>query len=176
MTGTAGRPGAVPNGSDAPDLRARPEHRQKPLKSSGFSPFRLPAKARENSLRLAGHPRVALLNDALLRGLSGPSSGRIAQLVEQLTLNQRVPGSSPGAPTKPKALFLNKLEERSPRTKRVSCDAFCDRTSHAVRRVDGVLLRFLSYLGGKKRGTSHLRVCLDQVLIGPRCKALVGAR
>jgi hypothetical protein len=25
--------------------------------------------------------------------------GRIAQLVEQLTLNQRVPGSSPGAPT-----------------------------------------------------------------------------
>ncbi len=26
--------------------------------------------------------------------------GRIAQLVEQLTLNQRVPGSSPGAPTK----------------------------------------------------------------------------
>ena len=41
-----------------------------------------------------------MLNDALLRGLSGPSSGRIAQLVEQLTLNQRVPGSSPGAPTK----------------------------------------------------------------------------
>jgi hypothetical protein len=28
-----------------------------------------------------------------------PSCGRIAQLVEQLTLNQRVPGSSPGAPT-----------------------------------------------------------------------------
>ena len=28
-----------------------------------------------------------------------PSYGRIAQLVEQLTLNQRVPGSSPGAPT-----------------------------------------------------------------------------
>ena len=28
-----------------------------------------------------------------------PGSGRIAQLVEQLTLNQRVPGSSPGAPT-----------------------------------------------------------------------------
>ena len=25
--------------------------------------------------------------------------GRIAQLAEQLTLNQRVPGSSPGAPT-----------------------------------------------------------------------------
>ncbi|CAN0504480.1 unnamed protein product, partial [Phaeothamnion confervicola] len=26
-------------------------------------------------------------------------SGRIAQLVEQMTLNHRVPGSSPGAPT-----------------------------------------------------------------------------
>src|SRR5277367_5707475 len=31
-------------------------------------------------------------------------SGRIAQLVEQMTLNHRVPGSSPGAPTK---LFKN---------------------------------------------------------------------
>src|SRR5262249_5418161 len=30
---------------------------------------------------------------------SGGIFGRIAQLVEQLTLNQRVPGSSPGAPT-----------------------------------------------------------------------------
>src|SRR5882724_11651724 len=29
-----------------------------------------------------------------------PCVGRIAQLVEQLTLNQRVPGSNPGAPTK----------------------------------------------------------------------------
>src|ERR1700749_1807138 len=37
---------------------------------------------------------------ALHEGFSGPVSGRIAQLVEQLTLNQRVPGSSPGAPTK----------------------------------------------------------------------------
>src|SRR5262249_56544623 len=35
-----------------------------------------------------------------LRGLRRRHSGRIAQLVEQLTLNQRVPGSSPGAPTK----------------------------------------------------------------------------
>src|SRR6185312_4410350 len=34
--------------------------------------------------------------------------GRIAQLVEQLTLNQRVPGSSPGASTKslPDALLV----------------------------------------------------------------------
>src|ERR1700730_7275009 len=52
------------------------------------------------STYLAGHRGVALLNDALLRRLSGPVSGRIAQLVEQMTLNHRVPGSSPGAPTK----------------------------------------------------------------------------
>src|SRR5216683_787742 len=51
------------------------------------------------STYLAGHRGVALLNDALLRRLSGPVSGRIAQLVEQMTLNHRVPGSSPGAPT-----------------------------------------------------------------------------
>ena len=49
---------------------------------------------------LAGHPEVALLNDALLRRLFRAGSGRIAQLVEQMTLNHRVPGSSPGAPTK----------------------------------------------------------------------------
>jgi hypothetical protein len=34
-----------------------------------------------------------------LRGPTAAAFGRIAQLVEQLTLNQRVPGSSPGAPT-----------------------------------------------------------------------------
>jgi hypothetical protein len=33
-------------------------------------------------------------------GFPDQGFGRIAQLVEQLTLNQRVPGSSPGAPTK----------------------------------------------------------------------------
>ena len=102
MTGMADRTGAVPSGSDAPAIGAWSEHRRKPLKSSGFSPFRRSAKARENSLRLAGHPGVALLNDALLRRLfRTQASGRIAQLVEQMTLNHRVPGSSPGAPTKP---------------------------------------------------------------------------
>src|SRR6266446_7399234 len=100
MTGMADRTGAALSGSDAPDLRGLPGPRQKPLKSSGFLPFRDPAEARENSSQFAGHPGVALLNDALLRGLSGPVSGRIAQLVEQMTLNHRVPGSSPGAPTK----------------------------------------------------------------------------
>ena len=47
---------------------------------------------------IAGHDGFALLNDAVLNG-HPVGSGRIAQLVEQLTLNQRVPGSSPGAPT-----------------------------------------------------------------------------
>src|ERR1700761_5374328 len=37
----------------------------------------------------------------LVRAFPGQVSGRIAQLVEQMTLNHRVPGSSPGAPTKP---------------------------------------------------------------------------
>src|SRR5438093_9373295 len=78
MTGTAGRTGAAPNGSDLPRNRARSEHRQKPLKSSGFLPFRRSAKARENSLRLAGHPGGALLNDALSRELfRSQASGRI---------------------------------------------------------------------------------------------------
>ena len=42
-----------------------------------------------------------LLKGAALRGGHGPRAfdGRIAQLVEQLTLNQRVQGSSPCAPT-----------------------------------------------------------------------------
>src|SRR5229473_338073 len=42
-----------------------------------------------------------------------PVSGRIAQLVEQMTLNHRVPGSSPGAPTKLfKDLQLNRREKQ----------------------------------------------------------------
>jgi hypothetical protein len=43
-------------------------------------------------------------------GLEGPDfDGRIAQLVEQLTLNQRVQGSSPCAPT----IEINDLVEIS---------------------------------------------------------------
>jgi hypothetical protein len=61
--------------------------------------FFLPVRRAGKTPRLAGHREGALLNDALLRRLSGPASGRIAQLVEQMTLNHRVPGSSPGAPT-----------------------------------------------------------------------------
>ena len=47
---------------------------------------------------LTGLGRFGLLNDRAFCGRKR-QSGRIAQLVEQLTLNQRVPGSSPGAPT-----------------------------------------------------------------------------
>jgi hypothetical protein len=48
---------------------------------------------------LAGQFPIPLLHDPPERP-SATAFGRIAQLVEQLTLNQRVPGSSPGAPTK----------------------------------------------------------------------------
>src|SRR5262245_38916739 len=44
-------------------------------------------------------PGVAGLAGMALLHEPGLCAGRIAQLVEQLTLNQRVPGSSPGAPT-----------------------------------------------------------------------------
>src|SRR3974390_3913619 len=53
----------------------------------------------------AGQSSAALLTGQRLRRLMrrtafpGSGSGRIAQLVEQLTLNQRVQGSSPCAPT-----------------------------------------------------------------------------
>ena len=49
--------------------------------------------------RLAGQPGIPLLHDARLGGSPRRHFGRIAQLVEQLTLNQRVQGSSPCAPT-----------------------------------------------------------------------------
>jgi hypothetical protein len=48
-------------------------------------------------------------------------------LVEQLTLNQRVVGSSPTAPTIARAFFLRESREGSPRTKWVSCAVFSDR-------------------------------------------------
>lgn len=38
-----------------------------------------------------------------------------------------------------KIFFSNSFAKRRPRTKRVSCDVFCGRTSHAVRRVDNIL-------------------------------------
>ena len=53
--------------------------------------------------RELGLPDRSALRAAVLRGPEPerkPRRGRIAQLVEQLTLNQRVAGSSPAAPTR----------------------------------------------------------------------------
>ena|GEM_PF-3407479 len=49
---------------------------------------------------LAGLTGPPLLSHARPAVFRRGKSGRIAQLVEQLTLNQRVQGSSPCAPTK----------------------------------------------------------------------------
>jgi hypothetical protein len=58
------------------------------------------AEAAWSARPFPGQWELALLQDAALAtGARAAFSGRIAQLVEQLTLNQRVPGSSPGAPT-----------------------------------------------------------------------------
>src|SRR5579864_5376375 len=89
-TGMAGRTGSDPAAAS----------KAKPLESGGFSQRAKFTPEGENRPGLAGHRRIALLNDRLLRRLFTGFPGRIAQLVEQLTLNQRVPGSSPGAPTK----------------------------------------------------------------------------
>ena len=102
-TGTAGRAGTGCRRRSGSELASRSDQSnisRKPPDSGGFLIFLSAGYAGETPSQLAGHRGVALLNDALLRRLSGPSSGRIAQLVEQMTLNHRVPGSSPGAPTK----------------------------------------------------------------------------
>src|SRR6188768_3021941 len=77
MTGMTGRTEGARSGSE----HRFSEFGRKPLKFSGFLPFRGRAKGRENSLQLAGHRGIALLNDALLRRLFRTKSGRIAQLV-----------------------------------------------------------------------------------------------
>jgi hypothetical protein len=100
MAGRAGiRAAGVPGGSSRRGIRSIEVH-DKPPDSGGFSALTLPADGLGITPRLAGHRGIALLNDALLRRLFPAGSGRIAQLVEQMTLNHRVPGSSPGAPTK----------------------------------------------------------------------------
>ena len=53
-------------------------------------------------------------------------SGRIAQLVEQLTLNQRVQGSSPGAPTN-HFNNLDQIELEQARTFYTGILQFCSR-------------------------------------------------
>ena len=100
MTGTAPRTGAGPSGSEG--------------RGSGPDPALAEAAEIQRLFAVpAIHQRAGKLAPACWtsrgrfakrrpsQGFSGPASGRIAQLVEQLTLNQRVPGSSPGAPTNP---------------------------------------------------------------------------
>ena len=121
------------------------------------------SKGREKSSWLAGHCGIALLDHApSCEGFSGPcGSGRIAQLVEQLTLNQRVPGSSPGAPTKEKTFLSNGFAKWRPRTKRVSCDVFC--VTDAARLLCGFCLVFVSSSDSIQRADPMVQV--DYVLI-----------
>ena len=100
MTGTAPATGAVPSGSrgrgSGPDPALAEAAEIQRL-------FAVPA-IHQGAGKLApacwtSRGRFAKRRPS--QGFSGPASGRIAQLVEQLTLNQRVPGSSPGAPTNP---------------------------------------------------------------------------
>src|SRR4051812_34498137 len=102
MTGIAapdatGKGGAAPSGCNraTADISEHAKSRRIPAAFSRLG-------AGEKHRTIAGHRRFALLNDAVLtQGYFRTGSGRIAQLVEQMTLNHRVPGSSPGAPTTP---------------------------------------------------------------------------
>jgi hypothetical protein len=77
-----------------------------------------------------GQWEPALLQDATLAGPPRRRFGRIAQLVEQLTLNQRVPGSSPGAPT-------NQIKDLAeiPQTERALETGFGHAFGHSARRT-----------------------------------------
>jgi hypothetical protein len=70
--------------------------------------------AQKRSGGCAGQSRIALLHDPAAAASRERHSGRIAQLVEQLTLNQRVLGSSPSAPTN----HINRLDWYGGGTKR----------------------------------------------------------
>ena len=75
MAGRAGITAAgAPSGSSQRGIRSI-ESQEKPPVSGGFSGSALAADGLGISLRLAGHREIALLNDALLRRLSGPVPG-----------------------------------------------------------------------------------------------------
>ena len=68
-------------------------------KSAAGTPLRVPAEGWAAKRHQSGHMGLASPMNGRRRSRSGRSPGRpyapLAQLVEQLTLNQRVPGSSP---------------------------------------------------------------------------------
>src|SRR6185312_1143175 len=104
------------------------------------------ASARPNTelARAATPPRH--IDSALLYRPPLRKAGRIAQLVEQLTLNQRVPGSSPGAPTNK----INGLVD----TGRVHSDSHSD----SIRQL--ALLRGLGFRPGNRDGSGAQQVLL----------------
>ena len=114
-----------------------------PAAPRGASPRRpIAAHKRPAALqRPAGHPPGPLLITPTSRGRAPRErfDGRLAQLVEQLTLNQRVVGSSPTAPTIKapiKAAFLVTLQLGSTAVSRKVLLASC---AHGRRGHDDAL-------------------------------------
>jgi hypothetical protein len=91
--------GEITSGSDRAALQS-PRKQKKPPDSGGFfSPFPpVPMAGKNPPACWTSGGRFAKRRPPAKAFRAG--SGRIAQLVEQMTLNHRVPGSSPGAPTK----------------------------------------------------------------------------
>ena len=81
----------------------RPKDKESRRIPAAFPIFRAPDKAGKTS-QACWTSRGRFAKRRPLAKAFRAGSGRIAQLVEQMTLNHRVPGSSPGAPTK---LFKN---------------------------------------------------------------------
>jgi len=135
----AGKGGAPRPSCPMPDWRRRPGtvHTRAPA---------LPWTARD---RFATRPR--------LRGIAcGRHSGRIAQLVEQLTLNQRVLGSSPSAPTN-QIKDLRGLDHREDPLKSDWGNCWGNVPASLLRGSQG--LRLNEHLGapGRRRVSSRLR-------------------
>ena len=92
------RPRTIRGGSEPRDAFEAASPPGKPPESGGFSRFARRSQAGKTP-QACWTSRGRFAKRRPLARLSRAGSGRIAQLVEQLTLNQRVPGSSPGAPT-----------------------------------------------------------------------------
>jgi hypothetical protein len=100
MAATAGTmtAGAIPNGFDRAVRRSIEMH-EKPPESGGFFAAGAALKRSGNIASACWTSGGRFAKRRALAKAFRAGSGRIAQLVEQMTLNHRVPGSSPGAPT-----------------------------------------------------------------------------